>query len=124
MKIIVLTYRAFGKESTVRLRFLDGFQNHAVQAVNLVFKNRQWRNINNELIYRLRRLKMLSGELGGRGKHRAENLGKVLNRALRKAQIKRPVMWCGLRCSYATYWLESGNDLRYRQDLLECKTMS
>ena len=88
MKIIVLTYRAFGKESTVRLRFLDGFQNHAVQAVNLVFKNRQWRNINNELIYRPRWLKIPSSELGGRGKHRAKNLGKVLNRAFRKTHIK------------------------------------
>ena len=59
---------------------------------------------------------LFEGQKGG--KYSAESVSKILKRAGKKAEIKRPVTPHMLRHSFATHLLEQGTDLRYIQELL------
>jgi len=60
---------------------------------------------------------LFEGQVAGRP-YSATSLQKILKRAVRQAQIAKPVTLHWLRHSYATHLLESGTDLRYIQELL------
>ncbi|MEX2511688.1 MAG: site-specific integrase [Cyclobacteriaceae bacterium] len=60
---------------------------------------------------------LFEGQIKGE-QYSAESLQSVLKQALRKTGIQKPVTLHWLRHSYATHLLESGTDLRYKQELL------
>ncbi|MCA0447246.1 MAG: site-specific integrase [Bacteroidetes bacterium] len=64
---------------------------------------------------------LFEGQQSGE-KYSEQSLRKVLESAVKKAGIKKPVTLHWLRHSYATHLLESGTDLRYIQEILGHKS--
>ena len=60
---------------------------------------------------------LFEGQVAGE-RYSERSIAKVLDQAVKKAGIDKPVTLHWLRHSYATHILESGTDLRYIQELL------